>query len=106
MTEAVLTERASGQWALAGALDFSTVPAVWPKLEKALGSSAGLTLSLAGVERANSAALALLLEARDRARQLGCDLRLIEVPHELLDLASMSQCEALLDAEPPASVAT
>lgn len=99
MTEAALTERASGQWTLAGTLDFRTVPAVWPELEKAIGSGADLTLSLADVERANSAALALLLEARDRARQVGCSLRLTEVPRELLDLASMSQCETLLDAQ-------
>ena len=99
MSEATLAGHGDGQWLLAGVLDFSTVPVVWPELEKVLASEADVVLSLAGVERANSAALAMLLEARDQARQRGCRLELVEVPRDLLDLASMSQCEALLDAQ-------
>jgi ABC-type transporter Mla MlaB component len=38
----------------------------------------------------------LLVEARDLARQTGCDLRLVDLPAELVDLARMSQCEALI----------
>jgi len=72
------------------------VPDVWPALEQALCKGPGVTLSLAGVERSNSAALAMLVEARDVARRRGCALRLVDVPRELLDLASMSQCEDLL----------
>jgi phospholipid transport system transporter-binding protein len=81
-----------------GVLDFDTVPEIWPALDALLTetSDSQLTLSLAGVSQANSAGLVLLLEARDRARQLNCRLDLVHVPRDLHDLASMSQCEALI----------
>lgn len=97
MSEATLSPQGDGRWTLAGSLDFATVPGAWSQLEKLLRAGGPVTLSLGGVTQANSAALALLLEARDLARRSGSALRLVEVPAELLDLARMSQCETLLD---------
>jgi phospholipid transport system transporter-binding protein len=98
VSEASLQPDGEGRWLLAGPLDFTTVPEVWPALERALTGAAELTVSLAGVERANSAALALLIEARDLAQRSGCSLRLVDLPDELLDLAGVSQCETLIGA--------
>lgn len=96
MSDAGLSAAGEGRWELAGALDFSSVPAVWPALEKLLRTGGQLTLSLAGVSHANSAGLVLLLEARDIARRVNCQLRLVDIPGELLDLARISSCEELI----------
>ena len=98
MTATTLTLVAEGQAELAGDLDFSSVPQIWPALEKLLVSADVLTLSLARVGRANSAGLVMLLEALDRVRAKRGRLQFSEVPEELLDLARMSGCDGLLTA--------
>ncbi|MBT8430161.1 MAG: STAS domain-containing protein, partial [Gammaproteobacteria bacterium] len=77
---------------------FSSVPEIWPSLEKLLRAGGELTLSLSGVNQANSAGLVLLVEARYLARQVNCQLKLVDIPEELLDLARMSRCEDLIAA--------
>jgi ABC-type transporter Mla MlaB component len=42
--------------------------------------------------------LVLLVEARDLARQGNCQLKLVDIPDDLLDLARMSRCEDLIAA--------
>ena len=96
MTAATLSVVAEGHGELAGDLDFSTVPEIWPAVQKLLTSTDTLTLSLARVGRANSAGLVMLMEALDLARTRHARLRLLDVPEELLDLARMSGCEGLL----------
>lgn len=96
MSAASLNASGDGRWELAGALDFASVPQVWPALEKLLRAGGKLTLSLAGVGHANSAGLVLLVEARDLAGRGDCRLRLVDVPAELLDLARMSGCAELI----------
>lgn len=96
MSTARLSAIDEAHWQLAGDLNFSSVPQLWPSLQGLLTAGSSLTLSLGGVTHANSAGLVMLLEAVDRARQTGCTLHLSEVPAELLDLARMSNCEAML----------
>ncbi len=86
---------------LAKRLDFSTVPEVWPRLAERIDQSQALQVSLAGVEQANSAALALLLEGLDHARSRGCQLRYQDIPQSLLELARMSDVEPLLTGGVP-----
>jgi phospholipid transport system transporter-binding protein len=93
---ASLAASGDARWELAGALDFSSVPEIWLSLEKLLRAGGELTLSLSGVNHANSAGLVLLVEARDLARQGNCQLKLVDIPEELLDLARMSRCEDLI----------
>lgn len=81
---------------VAGALDFSSVPAIWSQLEARLKRGGELTLSLAGVDRANSAGLVMLVEALDVAKRSACALKLIDVPAELHDLAAMSGCDDII----------
>jgi phospholipid transport system transporter-binding protein len=96
VTEVTLNARAASTWSLDGELDFASVPAVWPAVAEVISENRRVTLSLDAVRHANSAGLVLLVEARDLARQTGCDLRLVDLPAELVDLARMSQCEALI----------
>ncbi len=81
---------------LSGVLDFSTVPGVWPLLARRIRQSKRLTVSLAGVEKANSAALALLLEGLELARNSGCALEYSDMPQELLELARVSNVETII----------
>lgn len=93
---AQLTAPAAGEWLITGALDFSSVPLVWPELAQVIADHDRVSLSLRDVERANSAGMVMLVEARDLARQTGCELVIAEIPGELIDLASISQCERLI----------
>jgi len=93
---AALTAAGDGRWVLDGVLDFSTVPTVWPTLEKLLKAGGAVSLSLAKVSQTNSAGLVMLVEARDLARRSGCRLELLDIPAEMLALARMSRCETLL----------
>jgi phospholipid transport system transporter-binding protein len=96
MTQGRLEEAGPDRWRLVGELDFASVPELWATLEPLLRSRAEMLVSLEGVSRTNSAALALLIEALDVARRSGCRLRYADLPADLLDLARMSRCEALL----------
>lgn len=96
MTAARLVAAGQGRWSVSGALDFDSVPDVWKELSALIAQGSDLSLSLESVDSVNSAALVLLLEARDLARRSGCRLSLIDVPPALLDLASMSQAEGLI----------
>lgn len=99
MSDATLTPSGDGRWVLGGTLDFSSVPQVWPSLARLFDNADPVTLSLADVSRANSAGLVLLVEARGLARQGKRTLKLVDVPAELLDLASMSRCEELISED-------
>jgi len=96
VSDASLTESGDAHWELSGVLDFASVPGIWPRLEGLVQAGGDLTLSLSGVEQANSAGLVLLVEARDLARRVGCRLQLTDVPGDLMDLARMSRCERLV----------
>ncbi|MEJ2575428.1 MAG: STAS domain-containing protein [Gammaproteobacteria bacterium] len=88
-----LTRAGADRWSLSGALDFSTVPEAWRLLEPVVSEAGAVSLSLAGVQRANSAALGLLLEAEEVARRSGCRLVLRDVPAKLRDLAAVSNLD-------------
>ncbi len=87
-----------GRWELSGDLDFASVPEAWRLLRPLLSSAGAMTLSLAGVQRTNSAALGLLLEGLEQAHRAGCVLRFADLPAALRDLAAVSNLEAVLDA--------
>ncbi|MDJ0738279.1 MAG: STAS domain-containing protein [Gammaproteobacteria bacterium] len=97
--QARLSDDGDGRVRLSGRLDFGSVPEVWPLLERRLDGGAALTVSLDGVGHANSAGLVLLVEALHVARRNGVSLSLVDVPAELLDLAHMSGCAALIAAD-------
>lgn len=91
-----LESAGNNRWLLQGRLDFSTVPVAWRRLAPLLSVSGPLVLSLSGVTGSNSAALAMLLQALERAGSTGCDLQFTDFPADLLALAQMCNCEELL----------
>jgi anti-anti-sigma factor len=70
---------------------------IWRELAPLLKAPGAAVLSLAKVEHANSAALALLLEARELAQSHGCELRVQGVSAGLRDIARISGVEQLIE---------
>lgn len=82
---------------LAGELDFAHVRAELDRLDRAIGSGAGaLTVDLAGVTRADSAGLALLLEITRRAKARGRALSFTGTPAQVRKLAEFFGIATLL----------
>lgn len=92
---ATLEQGADGVWRIAGALDFDTVSALHKQTD-ALLASGPVQLDLTGVERANSAGVALVLEWRRQAHQRGVELYLHGLPEAVLQLARLSDVEGLV----------
>jgi phospholipid transport system transporter-binding protein len=86
-------------WALAGELSFASVPGLLDKSQRELDFSTDLHLNLSGIEHADSAGLALLLEWLDLSRKAGGTLSLSQLPEALLDIARVSNVETLLPLE-------
>lgn len=88
-----------GAWRLTGALDFESVPALFQRTD-ALLANGPVELDLSGVEQANSAGVALLLEWRRQAHRRGIELRLSGLPEPVRRVARLSDVEPLLSGEP------
>lgn len=90
-----------GRWTLAGVLDFDTVGRLAVEGDVLLRTAAvrgqkQLLIDLSGVERANSAGLALLLEWLEMARARGLSLVYAGLPASLHRLAAVSNLGDLL----------
>ncbi|MCP4995779.1 MAG: STAS domain-containing protein [Gammaproteobacteria bacterium] len=82
-----------------GDLTFATVSGVLRASEMLSGGRDHLTYDLSAVQRTDSAALALLLEWRSRARVRGGDASFLGLPESLLDIARLSNADSLLPQE-------
>lgn len=100
---ALLRSGDDGVIVLSGDLDFDAVASLWPQLAARIQAHAGATLSLSlrDVGAANSAALALLLEAQQLARQQRMQLTIEALPQGVLDLAQLSNAVDLIGGRPP-----
>lgn len=83
-------------WGLAGELSFASVPGLLDQGLKEFDFASSIQLDLGDIDHADSAGLALLLEWMDIARAAGGSLSLKHIPDSLLDIARMSNLEALL----------
>lgn len=81
---------------LQGSLNCVTVPDLWPQLQSAIQQQDNLKISLQQVESLNSAAVVLLLEARQLATQSAKNLTFTDIPASLENLARMSNVQDLL----------
>ncbi|KZE33332.1 STAS domain-containing protein [Crenobacter luteus] len=91
----MLEAAGEGRWRLRGELTMRQCAALSAPL--AAAARRGGEVDLAGVTAADSAALALLLEARRAAREAGRDLAFSGVPSGMLTLARLYGVEALLE---------
>lgn len=89
-----------GRLQVTGVLDFDSVVALLAQGERLMPRSGQLQIDLSGVESANSAGLALLLEWLDLARARRIDLRYLNVPESLTRIAALSNLTALFPEAP------
>jgi phospholipid transport system transporter-binding protein len=91
-----LQVRGEGRCAVAGALTFETVPALWQQLKANGLLDAGCEADLTGVTDADSAGLALLVAWRGNCAVAGGNLALQAVPPRIVALARITDGEAAL----------
>jgi phospholipid transport system transporter-binding protein len=89
---------AGGGARLGGRLTFATCPAVFRELQRrGVDAPVDGPVDLSGVDQADSAGLALLLEWQARQVAAGRRLRIEHVPSSLLRLAELADATDLLD---------
>jgi len=85
-----------GRFRVRGTLDFTSVGRLEQAARPLLRAAPEAVVDLSGVESANSAALALLLEWVDQARQSRRRVRFAGVPAAVLEIARVSNVAELL----------
>lgn len=92
-----LRDEGNGRYSLSGALVLGTVAALRERGLRAFSGSAGaIEVDLGAVERADSGALALLVDWLAWARAAGRGMKFTALPAALLALARLSDVEDLL----------
>lgn len=81
---------------LSGVLDFDSVPELWRQWQSRRPRQARVDIDLGGIERADSAGLALLIACMRQARQDGAALRFLNMPAQLLEIARLSSLDDIL----------
>ncbi len=94
--------RGEGAYALSGELSFETVPDAWRDTQNLFAAREVLRFDLAGISRADSAGIALLIEWLRLARQRGARVSFEHVPAQILAIARVTGLEALLPLTPAA----
>jgi len=82
-------------WKVEGALTFASVPEIQAR-SPGWFASPPAALDLAGVERIDSAGIALIIEWARRARLAGADMRLVNVPAGMTALSRTTGLHRLL----------
>lgn len=93
---AVLQDHGAGRFSLQGELSFASVPTLLRQGQALFAGQHGIELDLAGVRRADSAGLALLVEWLAQARRAGRPLRFLRVPEQILRMAELGGLQDIL----------
>jgi len=87
MIDAALCKQSPGRHALNGCLSFKTVDRLLRDSAGLFRNSAPLVVDLSGVERTDSAGLALLVEWMKMAQRTGKELTFCNMPEQMLEIA-------------------
>jgi phospholipid transport system transporter-binding protein len=101
MSVASIVADGPGRFRVSGVLDYGSVGALEAASRPLLASAPDAVVDLAGVERANSAALVLLLEWLDHAQRANRRIRFAGLPTSVLEIAGVSNVTRLLPVETP-----
>lgn len=93
-----LSDVGDGHFAVEGALTFDTVGQLLDHGQKAFADHSRVSIDLAGVEDADSAGLALLLEWVTWANHTVREINYLNVPERVTNIASISEVDGLLTA--------
>jgi len=92
----VLKRREDGCFILAGTLTFKTVPVIWKQGLDLFNQAPSLMLDLSGVERSDSAGVALLIDWMRFARSHNKPISYINMPSQMLAIVRASSLDAIL----------
>ena len=93
-----LVDQGADRFALLGHLDKEHVAALWTQGQQVFAGRARVELDLAAVEHCDSAGMALLIDWLRAAAVNEQELVLLQVPGQILELASLVELEGLFDA--------
>lgn len=79
-----------------GTLTFATVPAIYAQGQALFDKNGAITVDLDGIQRTDSAGLALLMEWMRIAQRQNKTIRFQNIPAQLLAIARLSGLESLL----------
>lgn len=97
MSAVRLEPAGEGRFLLSGTLSFATVPAVWRESAGLFAADPPvLRIDLRGVERSDSAGLALLVEWMREARRHDREIRFVNIPAQMLAIARVSGLDQIL----------
>jgi len=97
MTEDASIEAArNGRLVVRGTVTFTTVPRLYEQSRSLFRGDADMVVDLRGVERADSAGLALLVEWMREARRNERSVRFVNMPHQMLAIARVSSLDQVL----------
>ncbi len=91
-----LVDRGEGRFALNGDMSFATANDILRKSEQLFGRHGSLEIDLAGVGKADSAGLALIVEWKSQAVNRSAGIRFSNVPDSLLAIARTSEVQDLI----------
>jgi len=94
---------AQGGFRLQGELSFDTVPALLEQSARLFAGVSELRISLDGVNRSDSAGVALLTEWVRLARRRGQSVRLLALPKQMRDIVRVCGLESVLPFESAAN---
>lgn len=81
---------------LEGQVDFTTARSLWQEGTALLSGDGSVTIDLAGVTRADSAGVALLIHWTRQQRELGGRIEFANIPDQMLALARVSGVDTIL----------
>lgn len=97
MNDFELQDLGDGRFALSGDMSFETAERILLDSEEPFEQHTRIEVDLSGVEKADSAGLALLLEWITWANHTVREIRYVEVPERVRAIAKTTEVEELLD---------
>ncbi|MEM8815004.1 MAG: STAS domain-containing protein [Pseudomonadota bacterium] len=97
MSDFELKDLGEGRFALDGEMSFDTAERILKASETPFGQYTRLEVDLAGVDKADSAGLALLLEWITWANHTVREIRFTSIPERIVAIAKTTEVEPLLD---------
>lgn len=96
MSEPQLKALGEGRMQLSGVLDLDSVSELLSAISDMSYDAPALAVDLRGVERADSAGVALLVAWMRSARHAQRDIRFLNMPSQMLNIARVSGLDAIL----------
>ncbi len=96
MSDFELIDQGEGRFALKGAMSFTTAHNILKQSERLFAGHPAIEIDLAGVGKADSAGLALIIEWKAQAATSDAAIRFSNVPEGLLAIARTSEVHDLI----------